>query len=156
MAEVARPVEGQVLRRDAVRLGLTATGKEDAVRQAGAVLVEIGAASAAYVDAMLERERSVSTCLGEGVAIPHGTDAGRAHVLRTALAVLQFPDGVDWDGDRVVLCLAIASSSDAHVEVLAALADVLMDPDAAARLRAATDPDEVLALLAPAPQESHA
>ena len=50
---------------------------------------------------MLEREKSVSTFIGEGVAIPHGTDESRALVRRTTLGVLQFPDGVDWDGNTV-------------------------------------------------------
>ena len=87
-----------MLSAEAVRLGLSATDKEDALRQCGAVLVEIGAAGPAYVDAMLEREQSVSTYMGEGVAIPHGTDASSEHINRAALAFLQFPDGVDWNG----------------------------------------------------------
>ncbi len=85
-----------VLGADAVRLGLTAADKEDALRQCGAVLVEIGAVEPPYAEAILERERSVSTYMGEGVAIPHGTDESRMHINRAALAFLQFPDG--WTG----------------------------------------------------------
>lgn len=136
-----------VLAADGVRLGLTATDKLDALRQCGAVLVEIGAADPAYAEAILEREESVSTYLGEGVAIPHGTDASRAHINRAALAVLQFPDGVDWGGADVRVCVAIASRSDEHIGILQALATVLSDPAKAARLREVDDVDEVLALL---------
>ena len=139
----------QVLTADAVRLGLRAADKEDALRQCGAVLVEIGAADPVYADAILERERSVSTYMGEGVAIPHGTDASREHINRAALAFLQFPDGVDWNGKEVQLCIAIASRSDEHIGILQALATVLSDKDSAARLRAATDVNDVLELLAP-------
>ena len=138
---------GAVLSRDAVRLGLYATDKLDALRQSGALLVEIGAVEEPYADAILEREESVSTYLGEGVAIPHGTDASRTYVKRTALAVLQFPDGVDWGDGPVMLCIAIASNSNEHVSLLAALANILIVPEQAERLRTATDPDEVLALL---------
>ena len=139
----------QVLGADAVRLGLHATDKEDALRQCGAVLVEIGAADPAYAAAILERERSVSTYMGEGVAIPHGTDASRQYINRAALAFLQFPGGVDWDGKDVQLCIAIASRSDEHIGILQSLAMVLSDKDHAARLRAATDVNQVLELLAP-------
>jgi mannitol/fructose-specific phosphotransferase system IIA component len=132
-----------------VRLGLEASDKLDALRQCGAVLVEIGAATTAYADAILEREQSVSTYMGEGVAIPHGTDASREHIQRAALAVLQYPDGVDWGGHQVQLCIAIASKSDEHLGLLQSLAMVLTDPEKAARLRETTDVDEVLALLAP-------
>jgi len=136
-----------VLTPEGIRFGLRATDKWHAVRQAGALLVELGAVEPAYADAMLERERSVSTYIGAGVAIPHGTDAARVLVRRTALGVLAFPDGVDWDGERVLLCVAIAASGEEHVQVLSGLASVLMEPDQAERLRTTTDPDEVLALL---------
>ena len=143
----------EVLSADAVRLGLAATDKLDALRQCGAVLVEIGAASEEYAAAILEREESVSTYMGEGVAIPHGTDASREHINRAALAVLQFPDGVDWGGKQVQVCIAIASRSDEHLSLLQALAMVLSDPEKAARLRETNDVDEVLALLAAGDEE---
>ncbi len=139
----------QVLSADAVRLGLTAEDKDDALRQCGAVLVEIGAAGPEYADAIIEREQSVSTYMGEGVAIPHGTDDSRAHIKRAALAFLQFPDGVDWNGQHCTVCIAIASRSDEHIGILQALAMVLSDPDKAARLRSTNDVNEVLELLAP-------
>ena len=66
--------ENGVLGREGVRLGLKATDKWDAVRQSGALLDELGAVDAGYPEAMIERERTVSTFIGEGVAIPHGTD----------------------------------------------------------------------------------
>jgi mannitol/fructose-specific phosphotransferase system IIA component len=137
-----------VLRAEGVRLGLRAADKWDAVRQAGALLVEIGACEPAYADAMVEREQSVSTFIGEGVAIPHGTDGSRSLVKHTALGVLQFPAGVAWDGNDVRICVAIASRGEEHVAVLSALAQILMEPDQAERLRSASDTDEVLALLA--------
>lgn len=145
-----------VLGADAVRLGLTATDKLDALRQCGAVLVEIGAATQEYAEAILERERSVSTYMGEGVAIPHGTDESREHIKRAALAFLQFPDGVDWNGKDCRVCIAIASKSDEHIGILQSLAMVLSDSDKAARLRETADVNEVLELLAPEDEEEDA
>jgi mannitol/fructose-specific phosphotransferase system IIA component len=141
------PDASGVLIRDAVRLGLSATDKEDALRQCGAVLVEIGAAGPAYADAILEREQSVSTYMGEGFAIPHGTDASREHIHRAALAFLQFPDGVDWNGKLCQVAIAIASKSDEHIGILQSLAMVLSDQESAQRLRETTSVDEVLELL---------
>lgn len=138
-----------VLGADAVRLGLTAADKEDALRQCGAVLVEIGAVEPPYAEAILERERSVSTYMGEGVAIPHGTDESRMHINRAALAFLQFPDGVDWDGQQCTVCIAIASSSDQHIAILQSLAMVLTDPEKSRRLRETGEVAEVLELLTP-------
>lgn len=137
-----------VLSREAIRLGRTATDKWDAIRQCGELLDELGAVEPGYAESMLERERSVSTYIGEGVAIPHGTDASRALVRRTTLGVLRFGDGVDWDGQRVTICVAIAAKGDEHVAVLSALAQILMDPDQARLLRGSEDAGEVHALLA--------
>jgi mannitol/fructose-specific phosphotransferase system IIA component len=143
-----------VIGRDAVLLAQRAEDKWDALRQSGELLVRIGAVAPPYADAILERERSISTYMGEGVAIPHGTDASRVHVRRTALGVLRYPDGVDWGDGVVTLCIPIAASGEEHVAVLSALARILTEPDQAERLRSATDPDEILALLAPIDEET--
>lgn len=139
--------DAQVLPREGIRLGLTAADKWDAIRQCGAVLSELGAVEDGYPATMLEREKSVSTFIGEGVAIPHGTDESRALVRRTTLGVLQFPGGVDWDGQTVSICVAIAAKGDEHVTVLSALAQILMDPAQAEQLRTSASVDAVYDLL---------
>ena len=136
-----------VLSPRGIRLALTASDKWDAIRQSGALLSELGAVEPGYPETMLERERSVSTYIGEGVAIPHGTDASRALVRRTTLGVLQFPDGVDWDGAPVTICVAIAAKGNEHVAVLSALAQILMEPEQAERLRTSARVEDVYQLL---------
>jgi mannitol/fructose-specific phosphotransferase system IIA component len=136
-----------VLTAEAVRLGLRAADQADALRQCGSVLVEVGAARPAYADAILERERLVSTYMGMGFAIPHGTDASREHIHRAGLAFLQFPAGVEWNGKECRVCIAIASRSDEHIGILQSLATVLSDPRLARRLRETPRVDEVLELL---------
>lgn len=137
----------QLLSGDAVRLGLRASDRFDAVRLSGNVLVEIGAVEPPYIDAMLQRERQISTSLGEGFAIPHGTDESRRWIRETRLAFLQFPDGVEWDDDKVIVCIGIAALGDEHIGLLARLAEVLVVPEQAARLRSAERIDEVLTIL---------
>ena len=138
-----------VLPREAVKLGLTASSKEDAIRQAGETLIAIGAADRGYIEGMLAREGQVSTFMGNGVAIPHGTNESRTHIKKAALGFLQFPAGVDWDGKTAYVAIPIASNSDEHVGILSALANVLADRTKAERLRTTTSVDEVLELLAP-------
>jgi PTS system mannitol-specific IIA component len=138
-----------LLGTDAVRLNETAADRIDAVRRCGRVLVEIGAVEPAYIDAMLERERDIPTYVGEGVAIPHATLAGKQAVLRDALAVVKLAEPVDWDGNPVTVCVAIAARGDGHLAILSELAEILLDPDRARALREARDPDEVIRLLQP-------
>ena len=147
--ERTRKLDPNVLPREAVRLGLSASNKEEAIRLAGQTLVAIGAAEEGYIAGMLEREHQVSTFMGNGVAIPHGTNESRGHIRKAALGFLQFPGGVDWNGKTAYVAIPIASNSDEHVGILSALATVLADKSKADRLRTTTSVDEVLDLLAP-------
>ncbi|WP_241656162.1 PTS sugar transporter subunit IIA [Propioniciclava sinopodophylli] len=147
--ERTKKLDPNVLPREAVRLGLSASNKEEAIRLAGQTLVAIGAAEEGYIAGMLEREHQVSTFMGNGVAIPHGTNESRGHIRKAALGFLQFPGGVDWNGKTAYVAIPIASNSDEHVGILSALATVLADKSKAERLRTTTSVDEVLDLLAP-------
>ena len=128
----------------AVLLHESAADRDEAIRRCGRALVDVGAVAEPYVAAMLERERSISTYVGEGVAIPHGTAAAKEVVRHDAICVVRFPDGVDWGGEPVTLCVGIAAKNDGHVQLLAALADILLDPERARALREATEVGQVM------------
>lgn len=136
-----------ILAPGSVRLGLASVSKDEAIRLCGEVLLEAGAVTPEYVDGMFARELQVSTYIGEGVAIPHGTNESRGYIKAPALGFLQFPDGIDWDGNRVLVCIPIASAANDHLEILASLAEQLMEADAAERLRTTGSVTEVLELL---------
>jgi PTS system mannitol-specific IIA component len=141
----------------AVRLAERAADRTEAIRRAGAALVEAGAVEEAYVASMLAREESVSTYVGEQVAIPHGTLEGRALIRRDALCFVRFAEPVDWGGaGDVTVAIGIAAKGDGQVEVLAELASILLDPDRAQALREAGSPEEVVELLRPRPEEDEA
>jgi mannitol PTS system EIIA component len=128
----------------AVRVDQLAMDRMAAVHRCADVLEQIGAVVPAYRAAMVAQERAYGSYMGEGVAIPHALDCPPALVRRDALAVLQFPGGVDWAGHRVVVCVAIAAADDGQIELLASIAAMLLDPGRAARLRSARDPEEIV------------
>jgi mannitol/fructose-specific phosphotransferase system IIA component len=137
-----------ILSKDRISLQAQAVDKADAIRKAGELLVKSGCVLPQYVDGMLAREKSMSTSLGNGVAIPHGVYENRDHILHTGLSVLQLADGVDWDeGEKVYLVIGIAASSDEHVGVLSNLADVIDDENNLAELLKTTDPDVIVKYL---------
>ncbi len=137
-----------ILSKDRISLQASAIDKADAIRKAGELLVKSGCVLPEYIDGMLAREQSMSTSLGNGVAIPHGTYENRDHILRTGLSVLQLADGVEWDnGEKVYLVIGIAASSDEHVGVLSNLAEVIDNEDSLAELLKTTDPDAIVKYL---------
>jgi mannitol PTS system EIIA component len=131
-----------------IQLEATATDRLDAVSQAGALLVERGAVEPSYVGSMLRRETTVSTYVGNGVAMPHGTIAGKNAVHRDALSLLRFPEAVDWNGEPVRIVVGIAAAHGGHIAMLARLADVLLDAGTVQRILAADTAEDVLAAFA--------
>lgn len=137
-----------ILSKDRISLQTNASDKVEAIRKAGEMLVKTGCVLSAYVDGMLAREQSMSTSLGNGVAIPHGIYENRDDILKTGISVLQLVDGVDWDdGEKVYLVIGIAAASDEHVGVLANLAEVIDDESHLAELLKTNDPDVIVKFL---------
>ena len=100
-----------------------------------------------YVDAMMERERIATTYLDMGIAIPHGTESAKKQVLRSGITVVQYPEGVDFDGEKAYLVIGIAGVGDQHLELLARVSEALEDEDILAKLKTTTDPEEIYKVL---------
>ena len=137
----------EVLTAEAVLLGGTATTRDEAIDEAGRLLVAIGAVDESYVAAMHERETSVSTFMGNGLAIPHGTNEAKSLIRHTAISVVRHAQPIDWKGQPAEFVVGIAGAGDDHLTVLQRLAEVFMDQGEIDRLRAAGTADEVLAVL---------
>jgi len=135
-----------VLAEESVVLKGRATTQEDAINEAGRLLVDRGAVDASYVAAMHEREKSVPTYMGNFLAIPHGTNAAKDLIKRSAVSIVRYPEGIDWNGKQVKFVVGVAGVNNEHLSILSAIARVFSDKDQVARLDEATSVDEVLAL----------
>jgi PTS system mannitol-specific IIA component len=142
-----QPALAELVGPGSIRLDGDAASRDDAIRLVGSLLTASGAVDAGYVDAMLEREASVSTYVGEGIAFPHATLVDRDAVHHDALAVVRFPAGVDWDGHDVRVAIGIAARGRGHIRLLSRLATMLLSAGTAAALLEASSDDEVRALL---------
>lgn len=144
--ESAASAEG-ILAPESIVLSGGATTRDEAIVEAGRLLVAAGAVPEAYVDSMLEREQSVSTHMGNGLAIPHGTNEAKALIRRTAVSFVRYPGGLDWNGKPTEFVLGIAGAGEDHLQVLARVAEVFLDEAQVEQLRAARTPGEVRAIL---------
>ena len=131
----------EVLIIQSVRVGLTTESKEEAIKRAGACLVESGYVNQAYVEGMLERETLTTTYIGSNVAIPHGTNETKQHVKHTGLVILQYPQGVDFgDGNTAHLVIGIAALGDEHMTILSNIAESIGNVDVLENLKSTNDP----------------
>jgi PTS system mannitol-specific IIA component len=138
---------GEVLNIGQVRIHSGSATAEEAMREAADMLEAAGAVTSAYFDAMLQRERTVSTYMGNELAIPHGTNETKDAILSSALAVIRYDGGVDWGGEPVRFVIGIAGRGDEHLEILSQIALLFSDEDEVERLKSASSPEELFGML---------
>jgi PTS system mannitol-specific IIA component len=136
-----------VLEPDQINAAGSATSKEEAIREAGAILVAAGAVTAEYVDYMMQREALTSTYMGNFLAIPHGTNEGKDTILASALSFVRYSTPIDWDGNEVRFVVGIAGKENGHMEILSRIAMIFSDEDEVQRLLDASDAEALLAVL---------
>ncbi|MDQ0674824.1 PTS system mannitol-specific IIC component [Pseudarthrobacter siccitolerans] len=147
-SETEEPAAGapEILARESVVLNGSATTRDAAIDEAGRLLLARGAVDEDYVRAMHEREASVSTYMGSFLAIPHGTNAAKDHIRKSAVSVIRYPEGIDWNGKQVKFVVGVAGINNEHLHILSSIAKVFTNKEQVARLEAATTEDEVLEL----------
>ena len=136
----------ELLLRDNIRVNCKADTQEQVICQVGQMLVDSGYVKQSYVDGMVEREKTFSTFMGNGLALPHGVEAAKKEIKSSGIAVLTFPEGTDWDGNKVNVVIGIAGVGEEHLDILSVIADKMMDETAAEKL-ATGDVDTVYEIL---------
>lgn len=135
-----------ILTKENIELGAELNSQEEAIRRAGEILVQNGHVEERYIDSMFEREKSVSTFMGNAVAIPHGTSDSKQWVEKSGLSILTVPEGVEYgDGNIAMLIIGIAGKGDEHLEILSNIAQVCSDEDNVTKIVQAESKEELLA-----------
>lgn len=140
-----------VLRKDVMLLDLQATSKEAVIDEMITSLVDKGYVTDfdVFKTGILNREAQTTTGLGDGIAMPHAKNAA---VKEATVLFAKSNKGVDYaslDGQPTDLFFMIAApegANDTHLAALAELSKYLMKAGFADRLRAATNPEEVIAV----------
>ena len=137
----------EILSPASIILDGTATDSATGIDEAGALLVAAGAVDKSYVAAMHDREASVSTFMGNGLAIPHGTHEAKSSITRSAMSFVRYPGGIDWNGNPTTFVIGIAGVGDEHLALLQKVAMTFSDPAQVERLEQATTTEEILEIL---------
>ncbi|MEW6750967.1 MAG: PTS sugar transporter subunit IIA [Candidatus Latescibacterota bacterium] len=142
-----------ILSADSVIIDLRGESKEEIIEElVGALKVGTVVTDRERVlQAVLEREKIMSTGIGDGIAIPHGkSDA----VVRLAAALGTQRRGVDFealDGEPAFvffLLVSPANVSGPHIKALARISRLLKNDEFKKKLIGASSPGEVMAIVA--------
>ncbi|MBO1085849.1 MULTISPECIES: PTS fructose transporter subunit IIABC [Enterococcus] len=147
--------------KDAMIMDLQATDKKGAIDEMVQKMYDAGRISdiETYKQGILAREAQTSTGLGDGIAMPHAKNAA---VKEATVLFAKSKKGVDYealDGQPTFLFFMIAApegANDTHLQALAALSRLLIDPDFVGKLKEAGTPEEVQELFQTAEQQKEA
>ncbi|MDE2847993.1 MAG: PTS sugar transporter subunit IIA [Gemmatimonadetes bacterium] len=143
----------ELLDENAILVNLKATQKQEVIEELAAALTASGRISdnREVLQAVLEREKIMSTGIGKGVAIPHG----KCKAVDRLVGVLGIKkEGVDFqslDEQPVYLFFLLVSPlnvSGPHIRALAHISRLLRHDNLRKQLIAAEDPRDALALIA--------
>ena len=144
-----------ILLKELMIMDLQGTTKEGVIDEMIASLSANGIINdvAVYKEGIMKRESQTSTGLGDGIAMPHAKNKA---VIKPAVVFAKSAAGVDYaslDGQPAHLFFMIAApegANNVHLEVLASLSRLLINPDFTASLKKAKTPEEVQGLFAAA------
>ena len=123
----------ELLRPESIELGVALGSKEEAIDKLVGLMEKGGRIhdKAGYKKGILAREAQGSTAIGDGIAIPH---AKVEAVKKPGLAAVTVPAGVDYEAfdgslaNLIFMIAAPAGGADVHLEALANLSTLLMNP----------------------------
>ena len=143
----------EILSARHVRIPLAAATRDEAIRELLDLLVATGDVDDAgpAMTALLDRERTRTTGIGGGLALPHAkTPAARKLVM----ALGRSAGGIDFgsiDGKPVTLVALLLGPMDAtgpHIQALARISRLLSIEPLRRRIEAAATPEQLLKIIA--------
>ena len=150
-----------LLSPDLMIMDLKATTQEEAIKEMANLEVKQGVVNneEEFIKSIWAREKESTTGIGEGIAMPH---ARNKYINRAAVLFSKSPKGIDYkalDGQPVHLFFMItapAGADNTHLQALAKLSSLLINPDVVNALKAATTPEEVIDIFKKAEVEKDA
>lgn len=122
-----KKARNEILEKQNIKRNCQAKDSDDAIVQMGQLLLSAGYIEEGYIQGMLNRDHSLTTYIGNDIAIPHGEYEVKDCVKKTGIAVMIYPDGIPWDQGRARIVIGIAAKNDDHMAILANIASKLSE-----------------------------
>lgn len=147
-----------LLAMDCMIMDLEATDKKSAIKEMVGKLYQAGRINnqEVFEAGIIKREEQTSTGLGDGIAMPHSKNSA---VVKPTVLFAKSSKGIDYealDGQPTFLFFMIAApegANDTHLQALAGLSRLLLNPDLITSLKKATDPEAVISIFDMAQKE---
>lgn len=131
-----------------LHLGCQARNKTDVLEMVGNTFKERGYVNQDCVAFLNEREKQISTFLGNGIVLPHLPKSAQNIIVKTGVEIFQFPEGIIWDRTNVMfIAIGVVAKNQEHIEVLKAVGSIFSDEIIANALSLISDKNDFLRIL---------
>ncbi|HOM41968.1 MAG TPA: PTS sugar transporter subunit IIA [Clostridia bacterium] len=141
-------MNSHILNENNIILDVEPEGKYEAIERAGKLLADNGYVNMEYIEGMKKRENDITTYIGNGIAIPHGTSDYIKYINKSGIVVVQYPKGVDFgEGNVAYIIIGIAGLNNEHLEILSEIALACQDEQNVEKLRNAVNKEHIISIL---------
>lgn len=137
-------IDPNILVPEGIILNQKSVTKEEAITAAGQLLTDLGYVDKEYIPLMLEREKIVTTYIGMGLAIPHGTTHDEDIIHKTGIVLIQYPEGIDFGDEKAQLVIGIAGKGGEHMEILSKICTALEDETILEKMKTTDDKEWIM------------
>ena len=142
--ETQTSIDPNILVPEGIILNQKSVTKEEAITAAGQLLTDLGYVDKEYIPLMLEREKIVTTYIGMGLAIPHGTTHDEGIIHKTGIVLIQYPEGIDFGDEKAQLVIGIAGKGGEHMEILSKICTTLEDETILEKMKTTDDKEWIM------------
>ena len=142
--ETQTSIDPNILVPEGIILNQKSVTKEEAITAAGQLLTDLGYVDKEYIPLMLEREKIVTTYIGMGLAIPHGTTHDEGIIHKTGIVLIQYPEGIDFGDEKAKLVIGIAGKGGEHMEILSKICTALEDETILEKMKTTDDKEWIM------------
>lgn len=133
---------------DNLHLGCQAKNKAEVLAMVGKDFKAKGYVNQDCIAFLAERERQVSTFLGNGITLPHLPKSANNIIVKKGVEIFQFPDGVIWDRTNVMfIAIGVIAKEKEHIDVLKQIALIFSDEIIANALSLISNKEDFLRIL---------
>lgn len=143
-SETQTSIDPNILVPEGIILNQKSVTKEEAIMAAGQLLTDLGYVDKEYIPLMLEREKIVTTYIGMGLAIPHGTTHDEGIIHKTGIVLIQYPEGIDFGDEKAQLVIGIAGKGGEHMEILSKICTALEDETILEKMKTTDDKEWIM------------
>lgn len=143
-SETQTSIDPNILVPEGIILNQKSVTKEEAITAAGQLLTDLGYVDKEYIPLMLEREKIVTTYIGMGLAIPHGTTHDEGIIHKTGIVLIQYPEGIDFGDEKAQLLIGIAGKGGEHMEILSKICTALEDETILEKMKTTDDKEWIM------------